>query len=88
MKRGPKFTNLHGLNPSERRSFDRWLVANAVLASLFAGGIVAVAIMGNTEQTPALAQTKLIQPTTASSLPEHAVPRVPAELVVPVVDGR
>jgi len=88
MKRGPTFTNCHRLNPSERRFFDRWLVANGVIASMFAGGIFALAMMGNTGRTPDLAQTKPIQPTSASSLPESAAPIVPPEMIVPVLDRR
>ena len=88
MKRGPTFENYQRMNPSERRFFNQRLTANAVLASIFAGGIFALAIMGNTAQTPDLAQTTPIQSTSASSLREPAAPRVPAELIVPVVDRR
>ena len=88
MKRGPTFENYQRMNPSERRFFNQWLTANAVLASTFAGGIFALAIMGNTSRTPDLAQMRPIQSTSASSLSEPAAPRVPAELIVPVVDRR
>ena len=88
MKPKPIFGNYNRLNPSERWILDRWLTDNAVLASVFAGGIFALAIMGNTGRTPDLAQTKPIQPTSASSLPEPAAPRVPTELIVPVLDRR
>ena len=88
MKRGPTFEIYQRMNPSERRFFNQWLTANAVLASIFAGGIFALAIMGNTARTPDLAQIKPIQSTSASSLSEPAAPKVPAELIVPVVDRR
>ena len=87
MKRGPTFHNYHRMNPSEQRFFDRWLVANAAIASIFAGGIFALAIMGGIGR-PNLAQTKPIESTLAVGLPERATPSLPIELILPVVDRR
>jgi len=86
MKCGPTFENYARMTPVERRFFNQWLTANAVLTSIVAGGIFALAIMGNMGATPELAQTKPVQSTSASSLAE-AASRVPTELIIPV-EGR
>jgi hypothetical protein len=44
MTKGELLAKYRDLSPEEQRKFDRWLKANAIIASLFALGLVAMAI--------------------------------------------
>jgi hypothetical protein len=38
--------NYKSMSPEDRRSFDRWLKANAIFGMIFAAGVVAMAFAG------------------------------------------
>ena len=39
--------NYKSMSPEDRRSFDRWLKANAIFGLIFAAGVVAMAFAGS-----------------------------------------
>ena len=46
MGNGKIFDQYKPLSPDDRRTFDRWLKGNAVIGSIMAAGLVAMAIAG------------------------------------------
>jgi hypothetical protein len=43
------------MSPADRRTFDRWLKANAIVGLILTTGIVAMAISGSKARDPAVA---------------------------------
>ena len=39
-------------SPDDRRSFDRWLTANAFIGSILAAGLIAMAVAGSKSRAP------------------------------------
>src|SRR5215216_6183803 len=58
MAKGEFLVKYQGLSTEDRRTFDRWLKANAVIASIFAMALVAMAINSSGPPWPATATAK------------------------------
>jgi hypothetical protein len=48
MSKGCIVRQYRAMSPEDRRTFDRWLKANAVFGSIFAAGLFAMALAGST----------------------------------------
>ena len=46
MSKGDIVRQYRAMSPEDRRTFDRWLKANAVIGSIFAAGLFAMALAG------------------------------------------
>ena len=58
MAKGEFLVKYQDLSTEDRRTFDRWLKANAVIASIFAMALVAIAINSSGPPWPATATAK------------------------------
>jgi hypothetical protein len=52
MGKGHFLYKLQSMSPEDRHAFDRWLKANAVVGSIFAAALIAMALLGSNSVGP------------------------------------
>ena len=59
------------MSPEDQRKYNRWLMGNAVIGSILAMGLVAMAIAGFNSPSPTMANSK--NPDVIASKPGHDI---------------
>jgi len=82
----PRSENYLQMSSREKEAFNAWLNTNVLLSSIVAVGLLAFAIMGSTGfGGTQLAKAK--HETTVAKDTSPPISSIPAELIVPVLDG-